>query len=375
MEFDDIVGDDVSKADAEERRELVSDRRTLLKRVGLGAAAAAVPAAVLASPSFGAVTDALAADSFIKSHPAWKFVFVNHVTTNPFFVPTMIGAQDACSLLGCKYQWTGSTKADISEMVNAFNSAISSKAAGISCCLVDLNAFNGPTANAIGKGIPVLAYNADVPPGNPNERLSYIGQDLYASGYAMGQRIVGLVKQGDVALFIATPGQLNIQPRIDGAIAAIKKFGGGKIKTSAIATGSQLNDEIAKVDAYYLGHKNLRGMFAVDAGSTQAVGQTVAKYQLRKKGVKAGEHDLTPTTLKLIQSNQLDFTIDQQPYLQGWLPILQLFLYKYSSGLVAPSSTNTGILFVTRANVKPYLSTTTRYEGSSSAQKYPVSKT
>ena len=45
------------------------------------------------------------------------------------------------------------------------------------------------------------------------------------SGYDMGQRIVDLVGSGDVALFIATPGQLNIQPRIDGAIAAIKKFG------------------------------------------------------------------------------------------------------------------------------------------------------
>jgi len=373
VEFDDIVGDDVSKAEAEERRELVSDRRTLLKRIGLGAAALTIPSAVVASPTFGAVTEGLAADSFIKSHPNWKFVFVNHVTTNPFFVPTIYGAQDACSLLGCSYQWTGSTTSDISQMVNAFNSAISAKASGISCCLVDLKAFNGPTAAAEAKGIPVLAYNADVPPGNPNKRLAYIGQDLYASGYAMGQRIVNLVGSGDVALFIATPGQLNIQPRIDGATAAIKKFSGGKIKTTAVATGALLPDEIAKIDAYYLGHRNLKGMFAVDAGSTQAVGQTVVKYGLKKKGMKAGGYDLTPTTLKLIASGALDFTIDQQPYLQGWLPVLQLFFYRYSSGLVAPSNTNTGILFVTRGNVKPYLSTKTRYEGSSSAQKYPVS--
>jgi simple sugar transport system substrate-binding protein len=359
--------------DPEAQHEVAMDRRNLLKRVGLGAAALSVPTAVMASPAMGAVTNALAADSFIKSHPKWKFVFVNHVTTNPFFVPTIYGAQDACSLLGCSYQWTGSTTSDVSQMVNAFNSAISAKAAGISCCLVDLKAFNGPTSSAIAKGIPVLAYNADVPAGNPNERLAYIGQDLFASGFAMGQRIVNLVGEGEVALFIATPGQLNIQPRIDGATAAIKKYGKGKIKTSAIATGSQLNDEIAKINAYYLGHKNVKGMFAVDAGSTQAVGQTVAKYGLRKKGVKAGGYDLTPTTLKLIQSNQLDFTIDQQPYLQGWLPVLQLFFYRYSSGLVAPSNTNTGILFVTKANVKPYISTKTRYEGSSSAQKYPVS--
>jgi simple sugar transport system substrate-binding protein len=304
----------------------------MLKRAGLGAAALAVPASVMATPAMGAVADALAADSFVKSHPKWKFVFVNHVTTNPFWPPLLYGAEDACSVLGCSYQWTGSKTSDISEMVNAFNAAITAKAAGIAVALVSLTAFNGPTNRALGKGIPVLAYNADA----PNARLSYIGQDLYLSGYNMGQRVVDLVPSGDVALFIATPGQLNIQPRIDGLQAAIKKFGKGKIKTSVTATGALLPDELAKVEAYYLGHKGVKGMFAVDAGTTEA--------------------------------------IDQQPYLQGWLPVLQLFFYKYSSGLVAPSDTNTGIAFVTKENVKPYLTTKTRYEGSSKKQKYPVTQ-
>jgi simple sugar transport system substrate-binding protein len=271
-------------------------------------------------------------------------------------------------VLGCSYQWTGSKTSDISEMVNAFNAAITAKASGIAIALVSLTAFNGPTNRALGKGIPVLSYNADA----PNSRLSYIGQDLYLSGYNMGQRVVELVPSGDVALFIATPGQLNIQPRIDGLQAAIKKFGKGKIKTSVTATGALLPDELAKVEAYYLGHKGVKGMFAVDAGTTEAIGSVMKKYGLHKKGVKAGGYDLNPNILKAVNAGDLDFTIDQQPYLQGWLPILQLWFYKYTSGLVAPSDTNTGIAFVTKANVKPYLSTKTRYEGSSSKQKYPV---
>ena len=207
MDFDDeTVGEDAPKVDEEERKELVLHRRSLLKRVGLGAAALTIPSAVLASPTFGAVSDALAADSFIQSHPKWKFVFVNHVTTNPFFVPTIYGAQDACSLLGCSYQWTGSPRRTSARWSTRSTRRSRAKAAGISCCLVDLKAFNTPTENALAKGIPVLAYNADVPAGNPNGRLAYIGQDLYASGYAMGQRIVNLVGSGDVALFIATPG-------------------------------------------------------------------------------------------------------------------------------------------------------------------------
>ena len=53
---------------------------------------------------------------------------------------------------------------------------------------------------------------------------------------------------------------------------------------------------------------------------------------------------------------------------------MQLFFYRFTAGLVAPSETNTGLLFVTKANVKPYLTTKTRYEGSSSKQQYPVQK-
>ena len=68
-------------------------------------------------------------------------------------------------------------------------------------------------------------------------RLAYIGQDLYLSGYNMGQRVVDLVGSGDVALFIATPGQLNIQPRIDGAHRRDQEVRQGKIKTTTTATG------------------------------------------------------------------------------------------------------------------------------------------
>src|SRR6266571_148428 len=135
-----------------------------------------------------------------------KFVLVNHVTTNPFFVPTKYGAEDACKLLGCSYQWTGSETANVNEMVNAMNTAITSGANGIGVCLIDAKAFNAPTDAALKAKIPVVAYNADE---ESNNRLCYIGQDLFLSGQEMGQRIKSLVPSGDVALFIATPGSAN----------------------------------------------------------------------------------------------------------------------------------------------------------------------
>ena len=113
-------------------------------------------------------------------------------------------------------------------------------------------------------------------------------------------------------------------------------------------------------------------MFAVDGGSTQGVAGVMRKHGLHKRGVRAGGYDLLPGTLEAIRSRDLDFTIDQQPYLQGFLPVLQLFLSRYSGGLVAPADTNTGLNFVTRENVTRYLTTKSRYEGSSRREQYPV---
>ncbi len=117
---------------------------------------------------------------------SYKFTFVNHVTTNPFFTPTQNGAADACKLLGCSYQWTGSQNSVVGEMVSAFNSAVSAGVDGIAIALVSLTAFNQPTDKALAAGIPVVAYNADAA---NNPRLAYIGQDLFVSGQEMGQHI------------------------------------------------------------------------------------------------------------------------------------------------------------------------------------------
>ena len=330
-------------------------RRGVLRGAGVGGAAA-----LLAGMA--------RAEAAAPSHPKWKFVFVNHVTTNPFFVPTQYGIQDACALLDCDYQWTGSANADVAEMVNAMNAAIAAKAAAIAVPIVDPHAFDAPVQRALDAGIPVFAYNADAPAGSSNKRLAYIGQDLYQSGYRMGERIASMVDSGLVGLFIATPGQLNIQPRLDGAVAAIKKSG-KKIDTQQIATGATVNEELSKIKAFYLGHQDLKGMFAVDAGSTQGVGEVMQQFKLASKGVHAGGYDLLPRTLQLIQSGDLDFTIDQQAYLQGYYTVMEMFTYLASGGLTGPADINTGLKFVTKESVGPYLATKTRYEGSSDKQE------
>jgi simple sugar transport system substrate-binding protein len=351
-------------------------RRKLLTGTGLVSATAAASAllAACSSSSTSGSTASSAAGNFPKT-PAWQFWFVNHVYSNPFFVPTQYGFQDASALVDLpKPKWGGSAStSSVNEMVSFLNSGISAKAAGIATTVIDATGFTAPVKNAMDAGIPVLSYNADgtvnaqgVPDIGTN-RLCYVGQALYNSGVAMGNRIKSLVTTpGDVVIFIATPGTGNIQPRFDGAASVLKPAG---YTVHEQATGAATSGESAAENAYISAHKStLKGAFAVDAGSTQFLGPVLAKNGLAGK-LPAGGFDLTPGTLNAIKAGQLNFTIDQNPYLQGFIPVIYLYLFNLSGGLLSPPNTDTGLTFVTKDNVGPYLNTTSRFEGSTTQQK------
>ena len=352
-------------------------RRRLLEGAGLFSATAAASALIAActssstssaTPTAGASSSGTAAatvGNFPKT-PPWQFWFVNHVTTNLFFVPTQNGMKDAAALLGLPApKWGGSTTSSATEMVSYLNTAIAAKANGIATTVITATSFTTPVKNAMDAGIPVVSYNADgvVTNGVPDigtNRLCYVGQALYNSGVAMGNRIKSLISSpGEVVIFIATPGSGNIQPRLDGATSVLKPAG---YTVKSAATGALTSGEGAAEKAFLTGAKStLKGAFAVDAGSTEQLGPSLASVGLK---IPAGGFDLTPGTLTAINSGQLNFTIDQNPYLQGFLPVMYLYLFNLTGGLVAPPNTDTGLTFVTKSNVGPYLNTKTSYEGS-----------
>jgi simple sugar transport system substrate-binding protein len=363
-------------------------RRRLLAGTGLvsaTAAASALLAACSSSSTASATSSATGSTSSstapgavgnFPSTPPWQFWFVNHVTTNLFFVPTQFGMADAAALLGLpKPKWGGSQSSIPSEMVSYINTAIGAKADGIATTVINSSpsdtTFTTPVAAAMNAGIPVVSYNADGPiingvatPGT--NRLCYVGQALYLSGQQMGERIKSLAKPGEIAICIATPGSANIQPRLDGATSVLTKAG---YTVKMVPTGATTADEGTAEKAFLLGNSSkITGAFAVDAGSTELLGPQLAGVGLTGK-IPAGGFDLTPGTLTAIQNGQLDFTINQQPYLQGFLPVLYMYLFNLTGGLVPPPDTDTGLTFVTKSSVGPYISSTTTYEGSTGASK------
>jgi simple sugar transport system substrate-binding protein len=350
-------------------------RRTLLSGAGLVSATAAASALLTACESSSSTTAAAAKSTAgnFPSTPAWQFWFVNHGYIKPFFVPTQYGFQDAAALLHIPVpKWGGSAStSSVPEMVSFLDSAIAAKANGIATTVITSTGFSAPVAQAMNAGIPVVSYNADgtVTKGVPDigtNRLCYVGQALYDSGIAMGNRIKSLITTpGHIVIFITTPGTGNIQPRYDGAASVLTPAG---FKLSEVATGAASNVQERPENAYLLAHKSsLKGAFAVDGGSTEFLGPVLAKNGLAGK-VPAGGFDLIPGTLAAIKAGQLEFTIDQNPYLQGFLPTLYLYLFNLSGGLVAPPDTDTGLTFVTKATVDTYL-VPSRFEGSTAEQK------
>ena len=344
-------------------------RRRLLAGTGLVSATAAASALLTACSSSSSTAAASNGKNPFPAVPNQKYYFVNHVTTNQFFTPTKYGFADAATLLGLPTPvWSGSTTSNVSEMITAINTGVSAKAAGIATTVTDPHSFTTPVMNAMNAGIPVISYNAD---GIYNHgvadigtnRLAYVGQALYLSGQAMGEQIKTLVPGGgEIAIFIATPGTGNIQPRYDGAVSVL----GSSYQVHEIATGTVDSAELSAEKAYLLGHKSIKGAFAVDSGSTANLAAALTGAGLT---IPAGGFDTDPRTLNALKAGTIKFSIFQDPYQQGFLPTLYLYLYNLSGAQLAPPDTDTGLTVLTPSNVSQMLKAS-RYQGGSSAQLY-----
>jgi simple sugar transport system substrate-binding protein len=302
----------------------------------------------------------------LPKHPSWNITLLSYNTIDPLFVAMQYGAQDASALIGCSVTWGGSARGDAQEVAKAFDSAIDAHADAIAVAVVDPQSLARGLQRAAKARIPVLALNVR----SPGTGLALVGMNPREAGAALGARIASSVGAGEAALFVGDPAHAALAPLIDATVAAVERS--GKVTAHVVPTGPDIYAQLDTVYTYVSGHKDARGLFALDVGSTEGLTNALEKLGLDER-IHAGGSGVLPDTLKLIDDGTLAFTIDEQPYLQGFSATIELFLAKLSGGLLQPCDVRTGPLFVTRKNVGRYLNTKTRYEGSSSLQKYPVS--
>jgi simple sugar transport system substrate-binding protein len=293
---------------------------------------------VFALASLPAVT------AIAQAKKRFKFVVITHATAVPFFVPVRKGAEDAGRLVGADVTYTGPAGFDIQRQVEFMKAAIAEKVDGIACTLPDPTAFNDVVREALSKGIPVIAINADAP---KSGRLAYIGQGNYEAGRSMGQQIVKLLPDGgDVLLTIHTPGAENLEARIKGVQDVLTEHGG--FKTRVVGTGTDLVRAESLIGAALQANPNIKGMFGVEDVTGIAIGHIIERQRLKGK-VFGGGFDLVTEELDAIQNGYMQFTIDQQPYLQGFQGVMELWLNRMYK--ITPCDINTGIAPVTAETV------------------------
>jgi simple sugar transport system substrate-binding protein len=294
--------------------------------------------------------------------PAYRFAMVCHQTADPFFVPLRTGANDACALLGATYTWDGSATGMTAEMVAAFDDAIDNQVDGIACCVVDPKAFNAVTDQALAAGIPVVAFNAEAATSG-NHAMSYIGQDFYAAGAALAERMLPHLQKGDlVGGMIGAPASVTEQGRMNGAASVFRTAG---VDLAQVVIGTIDRPAATRIAAWYKEHQGVKFMFATAGSNGAAVASVIQKLALAKRGTGGAAFDVSSPVLQEVSKGNLVFTLDQQAYLQGFLPIFELFVYNVTGGLIIPVDVDTGHKYVTKENVGDYLSRRDSWEGSS----------
>ena len=163
---------------------------------------------------------------FPQPHPRWRFVFVNHALTNPFFVPAKYGSAGRvprCS--ACNASGRARVSSDVGEMVKAMERAIAERVpAGSRCRSSTRTRSTARRRCALEHGIPVVAYNADGGEGEQAARLRRPGQLPVRPRVRRADRRASS-PSGDVFSSSRRPARQNIQPRVDGALDAIRDSG------------------------------------------------------------------------------------------------------------------------------------------------------
>jgi simple sugar transport system substrate-binding protein len=272
-----------------------------------------------------------------------------------FAVNVYNGAVQAAADLGCKVDYVWSDW-DPQKMIQQFREAVAMRPDGIAIMGHPGDEAFGPLIkDAESKGIIVTSQNTTLAKSEAlylANGFGYVGAENYPAGHALGVRAIQVynLKKGDRAMVWGLLSQPARGERTKGAIDALKAAGlvVDYIEIDA-ATNKDPPSGAPTFAGYVSSHPDVK-LVVTDHGGLTATAETY----LRAAGKKAGQiniagFDLSPATVSAIKGGWTGLVIDQQPWLQGYLPVLQICLSKVYgfSGL----HINTGAGFVDKTNV------------------------
>lgn len=240
-------------------------------------------------------------------------------TSNPYFAPTKAGAEDAGAQLGIDMLWTGVPDGNTVNQIAQFQQLVNTGYEAIVVVSFEPDAWTAPIKKAMANGVLVITSNNDAP--NSGREL-YFGQDLVGAAVVQGQLLAKLAGgKGKVAMTNCAPGSLALDQRIQGARQGVKE--GGLEDVGVYNTNpADMASELGTLQDILRAHPDLGAVMPLCGPDTAAAG-LVRKNQGHKLPIVGT--DLLYQTLELIRDGYVDATVGQQPYLQGYLPIMYAY--------------------------------------------------
>lgn len=341
-------------------RDPAFDRRTFTTLMGLAttAAAAGLGGAVPAHAA-GGVADW---KDWIRSYSRkpFKIAVTCYNTTNPYFVPTKTGAEDAGAQLGIDLQWTGVPDGNTVSQIAQFEQLVNTGYGAVVVIPLEPDAWIAPIKKATQAGVIVVTANSDSP---DSSRELFFGQDLVGAAVVQGEMLAKLAGgKGRVALTNCAPGLLALDLRIKGAKQGATN-GGLKVVNVYNTNPSDMASELSTIKDIHKANPDLTAVMPLCGPDTSAAGLVRKEMGLKQPIVGT---DLMYQTLELIKEGHVDGTVGQQPYLQGYLPVM----YAYQRAVLgAPKLPLPGGNYfmaneiVTKDNVDFFLAREKRFQG------------
>lgn len=308
---------------------------------------------------FLAALAAVSALAVGTSHAADQYRFTMLTQTgidNTFWQTIKRGMDDACKdyNVDCQLLFT-QENGNLQMHLQNLETTIAQGVDGIATVIVDDNLYDEAIQRAVTNGIPVLTLNVDDTKGSSgNARLAFVGQDLFQAGYEVAKGLMAQVDKSQpqhVLLGLARPGESWAEDRIGGAKKYLEeaKAAGWNLTYDVIDSANDISITGQRICQYVQGNNKTTAV--IGAGFWFAgAGECLRDLGIKPDQIRMGGFDLVPILLDEMKKGYVHLTVDQQPYLQGYLPIQQLYFMK-KFGLSAWDA-NTGKALVTKADVE-----------------------
>ena len=287
-----------------------------------------------------------------------RIVAVTHgVSANPFWSVVINGLDDAARDMGVRVEYQAPSTFDMVTMSQLIDAAVASRPDGLVVSVPDPDALGAAIRAAVEVGIPVITINSGGDASASLGALAHVGQAEYDAGFGGGER---LAEAGVHRVLCVNQevGNAALDTRCEGLTDALAEHG-VPVQVLAVELADP-EDTRQRVAGALLADATIDGMLTL--GTTGAEPALAALQDLGRVGdVHLGTFDLSTSVLEAIRDGEIDFAIDQQQYLQGYLPVVLLTLFietgtVLGGGLAIP----TGPGFVTAETAQQVMDLTSR---------------